>query len=266
MNRNFIEISHIVCGENEISKKSEQKLNPWLKKSECLLNFLLKLNYHKTPVKIDSYDDSDGYFYIFVSEKYIAAPRSIHVCNDLMQNGHYLDATILLRSLFDNFVLCRYLYNYKNYTRNYLHGEKVKIGKKNTHIGQKIIYEKFSPGFYSKYYGDWLSAVAHGKYKAHNYTVDRADPDNPRTIVIPEFNLDHASIIIKSLIPIFFGYLSWFNVFFEESERDLPADIEEERICLINWLQDQHKKNLESHPKSQDWYKAINKLIGISEE
>lgn len=180
-----------------------------------------------------------------------------------MEQGHYLNAMIQLRSLLDYFVSCRYLYNHPQHVIPYRKKQKCMIGGEEKWLGTSQIYRYFSKDFYDRYYGDMLSSLSHGKVGPSIYRVDRSNPFGARVIMVPEFNLKHSFSIINHLIPIVYGYLSHREMFFKERLKKLPTDLEEECKSTMGWLIECHWKQAEQHPESKEWVEGINKLIGI---
>lgn len=84
--------------------------------------------------------------------------------------------------------------------------------------------------------------------------------------MVPEFNVQYAFSIINHLVPIVFGYLSHYDALFKDWKKDLPDEIEQERLTSMKWLKDQHSNNLKNNPQSLKWFNAINLVVGIPEE
>lgn len=106
MEKRFLSHSDIVRAERITANISRQKIGKWLDHFEKLMDLLLKLNYFYKTDKKASDDDLSSWLFSFFNEEYMEAPYSLHVCNSLMEKGHYLNAMIQLRSLLDYFVSC----------------------------------------------------------------------------------------------------------------------------------------------------------------
>ena len=183
-----------------------------------------------------------------------------------MEKGNYLNAIIQLRSLLDYFVSCRYFDYNPSHLIPYSKQEKCLIKGKEKWLGTNEIYGFFSKDFYRDYYGNLLSVITHGKSELPLYRIDRSNLQSPRVIMAAEFNLKHAFFIINHLVPIIFGYLSHYGTFFEDWKKDLPEEIEQERLSSMKWLKDQHSNNLKNNPECRKWFNSINLVIGIPEE
>lgn len=253
----------ILCAEEETSAIARIKIEKWFIKFDQLINLLLKLNYYFDITKSATEETSENWLFAFANGKYYEAPYSLHVCHSLMKKGHYLNAMIQLRSLLDYFVSCRYFHKNPQHIMPYRKGQKCLIKGKEIWLGTSQIYGYFSEDFYDRYYGDMLSCLSHGKVGPEIYRIGRSDPNESRVVLVPEFNLQHSFVIINHLIPIFYGYLVHWEVFFEGWMKSLPTELEKERIEEIAWLKKQHQK--EKHPpQSADWIEGIDKVIGIS--
>ena len=254
----------IIHAEKVTAARSRQEIGNWLEKFEYLINLLLKLNYFfkiNLPVEDDNPDD---WFFAFAYEKYLEAPYSLHVCNSLMEQGHYLNAMIQLRSLLDYFVSCRYLHKHPQHVIPYRSGQKCLIEGKKGWLRTSQIYKYFSESFYDSYYGDMLSCLSHGKVGLEIYRIDRSNSKEARVILVPEFNLRHSFSIINHLVPMIYGYLSHYLEFFDVRLKEIPLELNKERIMMADWLKDQHMKRSEKHPESNVWTEGMNCIIGIS--
>lgn len=145
----------------------------------------------------------------------------------------------------------------------YRNGQKCLIDGKEKWLGTSQIYGCFSEDFYDHYYGDMLSCLNHGKV-TEPYRIDRSNPLEARIILVPEFNLRHSFSIINHLVPIVYGYLSHWGVFFEGWTNQLPSELEKERVETVAWLKKHHQQQKEKHPESAAWVEGINRVIGIT--
>lgn len=263
MSKRFVTYADIVLAEEATSARTSKEIGKWLGKFEGLIDLLLSLNYFFVNDRLAVDDDSADWFFDFAHEKYLEAPYSLHVCNTLMKRGNYLNAMIVLRSLLDYFVSCRYLYHHQQHVIPYRKKQKCLIDGKQKYLGTSHIYGYFSEDFYDRYYGDMLSSLSHGKVGPSLFRIDRSNPIESRVLIVPEFNLKHSFLIINHLIPILYGYLSNREIFFQELLKTLPYDLEKKCQVAITWLEENHRKQAVINPECKDWVEGINKIIGM---
>jgi hypothetical protein len=261
LEKRLLDYSDILFHENLTSEKSGQKIGKWFVKFEKLVDLLLKLNYH-IDTSTPNEDRPENWLFSFIHGKYLEAPYSLHICNFLMKQGHYLNALIQLRSLLDYFVSCRYFHLHPEQIIPFMKGKKVQIGKKMVWLGTGYIYKFFSSEFYKKYYGDWLSCLSHGKGFESVYRVNRTETDS-NVIMVPTFNLKHAFSLINHIVPIFYGYMKHRETFFSERLLPLPVELQSSLDEWLDWSKKFHFEQAISHPASKEWVKQLNHVIGI---
>jgi hypothetical protein len=265
MSRRLLNYRDILRAEEVTAAIAREKIGDWFDKFEQVNNLLLKLNYYFDNAKSATEETSRNWLFSFAQGKYLEAPHSLHVCNSLMERGHYLNAVIQLRSMLDFFVSCRYFHNNPQHLIPYKKSQKRQIEGKEIWLGPSQIYGYFSKDYYDRYYGDMLSCLSHGKIGTEIYRIDRSNPLEARVILVSEFNLIHSFTIINHLVPIMYGYLSHWEIFFENWTKPVPPELENERIDMVKWLKKLHQEQKEKFPGSTDWVDGINKIIGITE-
>jgi hypothetical protein len=146
---------------------------------------------------------------------------------------------------------------------SYRKGEKCLIGENEKWLKISHIYEFFSKDFFDRFYGAMLSKLSHGKAGVGIYRFDRSNPQDPRVIMVPEFNLNHVGLIINHIVPIIYGYLSHWEAFFEGRRKQLPSELENERIEAMGWLNRHFLKQKDANPESVEWEEGMSKILGI---
>lgn len=262
--KRLLNYSDILLHEELTSEKSKQEIGKWFSKFEKLVDLLLKLNYY-IDTSSHNEDSPEDWLFLFTHGKYLEAPYSLHVCNSLMEKGHYLNALIQLRSLLDYFVSCRYFHLHPERIIPYMKREQCPIGKKNVWIGTSHIYKHFSEEYYKKYYGDWLSCFSHGKGTESLFRVNREESSS-NVILVPTFDLKHAFSIINHIVPILYGYLKHREIFFQGRLMSLPLELKEMLDEWLEWLRKFHVEQVIRHPISREWVEQVNQVIGIADE
>ncbi len=253
----------ILRAEILTAERTRNEMGKWFVKFEQLMDILIKLNYYYSDTESATDETPENCFFAFANGKYLEAPHSIHVCHSLMEKGHYLNAMIQLRSVLDYFVSCRYFHNNLQHITPYRKEERCLIGGKKKWLGTSEIYGFFSKDFYDRYYGNMLSKLSHGKTGTAIYRIDLSNSQEPRIIMVPEFNLNHVALIINHIVPVIYGYLSHWEVLFEERRKQLPSELEEERIEAMGWLKSHFQKQKDTYPESVEWAEGMSKILGI---
>lgn len=163
----------------------------------------------------------------------------------------------LLEKVFSNALL-----HFEDRLRHIEKGKNANRRKKKW-LGTSEIYGFFSKDFYDRYYGDMLSTLSHGKGATEIFRIDRTNPQEERIILVPEFNHKYAFSIINHLIPIIYGYLSHWELFFEGRTLPLSSELAKERAETIAWLKEQLQQQPQKHPESTAWAEGIKKIISF---
>lgn len=255
----LLSLEDIIKGEVETYQITHSFLKGIHDNVPRAINVLLQLMYFTGPEK--DINTLEGEFHSYVWHQYIQAPYSFRACYILYERGHYLNASILFRSLLESFIQCRYLFNHKDRVSAVWSGRKIKVGNKEKYIRIKDMFEEICPGYFDKYYGKQLSGFAHGKIAANIFRVKRKSPMQGETIVIPKFDVDLATYVINNIVALLFGYLNFFPKFFPEGFASLNVNLLDEYNHSKEWLQKGMNSHKKEHPRSLAWYKHMDKII-----
>ena len=259
----FVEYADIEREAQKVGDISRQTIGIWCTSHfPRMINILLKLNYfieNSSNGNIKS--DPAACYVAIVHEKYIEAPHSLYACNDLMVKGHYLNAIIQARALFDSFVTCKYLYTRREHAIPYLLKEKIFVGKDEKYLGMGDMYKALGrKKFYDKYWGDILSNIAHAKPGIVYFRINKR---TGRWRMVPEFDINEATIIINMLMPVIYGFIINYEHFFEGHVSEIPVETREEAKAVLALIK-KHQDNMSAkYAYMADWLGEVNALCDI---
>lgn len=269
--KQFVEFSDIEQAAQIVHNQTFQVIERWCLKFPEMINLLLKLNYFIENHKSESIDsDATACAFTITQEKYLEAPYSMYVCNDLMVKGHYLNALIQARSLLDYFITCKYFHIKPEHAIPYKNREKCTIegNKKPQWLSMSDMYKVTSTDhFFRQYWGNLLSGITHGKPGTIYFRTKSATSAEGTVVqemlVVPEFHLKNSFAVINILIPLIYGYLTYREVLFAGHLKDLPSELSEEIKETLKWIKNYQDELLKKNPEMEDWVKEINNLCNI---
>ncbi len=257
MKKRFIKLQDILTGEENTKGKTSNILLGSCNYLPYCIDSLLKLIYF-IPTTNDT-DTNEGIFNSYCHSQYLIAPYSFRSCYILWERGHYSDATIILRSILESIIQIRYLYTHKEKSKIVWTTGDVKIGGMLSSIG-------VSKDFYKKSYGSVMSGISHRKIAADIFRVNRESTTQAKVIMIPEFNSFFASYVVNNFTALLKGYFNFFEILFPKGYLVLKSELTvfDRYKKSINWLDLCIQQHKEEFPKSQQWYKDIEKIITLS--
>lgn len=215
-----------------------------------IIDIFLKLQYFVG--ELDLVDTKFGQFQSFCFDSYIQAPYTFWVTFNLYQKGYYLEATILLRHSLEVFIQLKYFYKYPEKLKEHLIGRFINFS---------TMFKEFtSKEFYEVHYGHLLSSFAHGKLAKNIYRLEQ-NIDSRSIIMGCQFNPDHATYIINQTMPLLFGYLNLFSVFFPNNTLNQSGVHYTNYTESLDWLKLLMADHKKTFPKVLDWYEDIDSLI-----
>lgn len=198
-------------------------------------------------------DSPYGTFQSFCLDSYIQAPYTFWIIFDLYQKGYYLEAITLYRHSIEIYVQLKYFHKYNDRIAEHLTGNWISF--------KKLFMEFTSEEFYSKFYGHLLSSFAHGKLAKNIFRYENISSPERSIIMGCKFNSDNATYIMNQNIPLLFGYLNHYHIFFPKNDLQKDQVINNRYEQMMAWLKlamDDHKKTF---TQSLIWYKDMDKLI-----
>jgi len=247
-------MNYIYLKETEI--KTKQKLvidrRYWFDKMPDLVDSLYESNYF---IKWNENFDDEQNFIIFANTTYQNIPYTFRVLEIILKNGYYLESSILIRTLYEMFVKVRYFYQHKE--KCLLYSQKaIKIQYKN-------MFDEFSLGLYEVLYKQLLSEFAHGGYGVSIFRSKNIAPNTLEPIMGNFYSEKFTSYIINFCTQLFYGFLNYIPIFFEEYEKSAPPEVKVKRETNIKWLEDRINDQIKDHPKVGEFYKLLFPLIKI---
>ncbi|MDD2235233.1 MAG: hypothetical protein PHV03_10120 [Desulfitobacteriaceae bacterium] len=215
-----------------------------------ILDTFLKLSYFIG--ETEDVETSIGVYQSFCTTTYMQAPYTANVIYDLYERGYYLEGIVLCRHLLEAFIQMKYFQRYPDKIKDHIGGKRIRFVN---------MFDEFSEGYYKKFYGGQLSEAAHGMLFKDIFRFERKSPTEARTIMGCEFNAEFSSYLINTSVPIIFGFLNFFPSVYQKntiySDQEFKRAYDYSRL----WLDEAMKSHMEANPKSEEWYKHINRFV-----
>ena len=244
--------------ESEIikRKKTQDELKGVYQLFTSIYNVLILLPFYKG--ELCSNDDEEKVliqdaFQFFIHDTGFKV-RNIML---LMEIGGYVDASILLRSLLETFVIYKYfiMNNDGSGLKEYFEINPTKRKK------IKDIFEVVIPGFYDKYYAS-LCLNTHGNpfsqavYRSN--VVDGSPSSNINNINIKTF-----SIIYNQLLPLIIGVINLYKYVYPKNILDNEKITKDELPKIYNYILSDIEYREKNYPMQKEMIDYYNKIIEI---
>ncbi|MUK89309.1 hypothetical protein GMD78_13100 [Ornithinibacillus sp. L9] len=246
----YLDLEFILNSEIETLRNTNNNLNGVVTNTPKVINTLVKLPYYTG--ELESVDKTYGAFQGYCKEHYLQSPYTFLSIYESWKKGYYLESVILYRHLLEVYVQMRYFEKNHKRLEGYLTGTD--------RIRMVNMFDEFSQGFYHDFYGRQLSTITHGKIGKSLFRIIRTSPEKGRVIMGCEYNEFLASYVMNIYVPLIFGYINFFNIFFPNNtlDGDILIEIKESKDWLEMFM-NEHKK---AYPKSiEPFYRHFDKYI-----
>lgn len=243
----MIDIHDIIKAEANVILETSTQFSGWSKWFTRIINFLIESNNFFALPSLKE-ESGNNFFLVFARENYVEFPYSLYVCNSLIDRGHYLNAMIEIRALYDSFVTCRYLYCNQEHSIPYTKGEK--LIKTNKYLSSSDMYSYFSSDFAKKHYG-LLSIFSHGKFGSKIFRFDYG-AEATKIHLLPYFDKKYAGFIINHLYPLMYGIIRFRPIFFEHCLKPYSSALADEHREIIVFLEECVNSRDQLYP-SEEW-------------
>ncbi len=257
MKQRLLNVNDVLKGEMQTIADTQHIYKGISNEIPRVLNVLLQLNYFKgraPDIKTD-----EGNFHSYCGHQYLHSPYSFRGCYILWERGYYLEAAIIFRVILERFIQIRHVYKHKNLVTVVWSSIKHKTIKPNR-VTFKTMFNDITPGYYDKWYGGMLSGFAHSKVAANYFRIRRSSPTDAKVNMIPSFD-ERGTLVINHMIPLLFGYLRFFPIFFPSGFKSISCDLLKEYDSSISYLQVFMTGFKKRFPKSLSWYEHIDKIV-----
>lgn len=215
-----------------------------------IIDTLFKILYYCG--ELSSVDTDYGEFQSFCFDSYVQIPYTAWVIFELYNKGYYLEAVTLLRNMLEVFVQLKYFFKYP---------DKISQHLTVRYISFSTMFNEFtSKDFYRIHYGHLLSSFAHGKLAKNIFRYERPSSNDRNTIMGCKFNPDNATYVMNQTIPLLFGYLSHFPIFFPNNTLGADKNISDYNNS-VDWIRRFMADHKKTFPSSLSWYNDMDKLI-----
>ncbi|MGG1675033.1 hypothetical protein ACIFOT_04685 [Neobacillus sp. NRS-1170] len=241
-------VKHIVKSEETVKEFTRNYLKGIHDNIPKIMDVFFKLgHFFGKTADVETYE---GAAQSICKLQYLQSPYSFWSIYNQFEKGYYLEAQVLYRHVLEAFIQMRYFHKYPSKLIDHINGSK--------RINFSVMFNEFSPGFYKLYYRKHISEAVHGLAIKDFYRVDRL---NNRTIMGLEFNVDVASSIINQFIPLLFGFLNGFTLFFPQNTLSLNQEVTNNFTNSQEWLEYAMKSHKKANPNSLIWSNHMKELV-----
>jgi len=250
-------VEYLVQSEEEVRQATHASWDA----GAALLGYidtLLLLPYAIQTAEEKNDDSSESMFRFWVFDRYVQAPYSFRALLILWERGYYAEATPVLRHILETFIQIRYFLDHRDRFQKH-----VLATTQRERVPFYDMFEEFSPGYYHKHYGRWLSGVSHAGLAALVFSefIPPAEPSGTGTQVPKsgcEFSEKNFSWLMNQTLPLVYGYLNYFPMCF----KTVPdADIETRRTAAMKQLEEWESGYRKAHPRAEEWLNLMDKIV-----
>jgi len=214
--------------EVEVHRDTRQHDAKGLVSLTNLVNIFFRLSYYgKEPGVTNSADHPFLYVAFFV---YYRLPYTLRCIQELWMQGHYLEATVLLRHLLEGLVALRYFHSRREKVETHYD-----FASKKGKIQWKQMFDECAPGLY-EYYGR-ISNMAHGGIRANFFRTYEASQTRPDILMGNKFIRDLANYVYVHAGIVSYGYLNYASTFFPSLDSRIDATTLQRKTEMLRYLE-----------------------------
>lgn len=247
----------ILIAETAVQEETYKTYEKWFGRFAQAIDVLLELCYYKCILPDDI--NSNEYLFIFRAlDTYYEVPLSFRSVSVLMEKGYYHESLNCCRSILENLVKYKYLFDHKDHIIAYetdgkdSNGKKVTIRRAWEHVAgkdsQKTTYH-FLSKFEHKNFGSSLPRLNASMSSASTFSL------------LPTFNKTLAGVVINNLLFLVFGYINLAERFFPYEKPIAQANFFDNYSDIKEFLHQQIQKQKIDFPQSTAWCEIMQKII-----
>jgi|GEM_PF-6170265 len=247
----------ILEAETLVQEQTYELYGKWFVRFGQAIDILLELCYHEC--SLPGEQNSDDYCFIVATlYSYYEMALSFRSCSVLMEKGLYQDSLNCCRSLLENLVKYKYLFDHKDQIIAYetdgkdSKGEKVTIRRAWEHVAGK--------GSQKKTY-HFLSKFEHRNFGSSLPRLNAVSNKSKTISLLPRFNKLLAEIAINNLLFLLFGYINLADRFFPYKQPIHLANFFESYTDIKTFFHAQIQKKKTDFPQSAQWCEVMEKIV-----
>lgn len=182
-------------------------------------------------------------------------PFKVRNILNLMEIGSYVDATILFRSVIENFII--YKYYILNNDGNGLSRYMLRQSKRSI----KDIFESVIPGYYDTIYAE-LCKFTHNDPLILAIFRSNVKKGSLKTN-INNINLDWFSYVINQLLPVIIGVLNLYKYAYPQNKITDDENLIKELNFVVEFIINDIEDRKNSCPLQKEMINYYNKIIDI---
>ena len=196
----------------------------------------------------------------FIFERCVLAPYGLRAAWLVTTAGYYPEGATLVRHLLETFVRLRYFAKHPEKLFEHLDpGQKARITF-------RTMFDELSPGYYVKPYRT-LSTIAHGgiglsAFSGMEYQRDDTGKATAQPHAGVTYDPKRSSFVTNQMMELISGYLRCFPSWFPTHSQRVDTETERRRTGDLSTLAEWRKGLEQTHPKTSEWLKQSQVLMG----
>lgn len=245
--------SDIKRQEVSVREATHQRLAGFCDYFDDSINLLIRL-YYRFP-KIENVESPEGGYLSQLGYWFYMTTFSFRAAFLLMENGYYLEANTICRSLIETYVKMRYFAVHQDALKTF---ERPSVNsKKRPSITFKTMFDEVLPGYYDAHYRWMLSHMAHGGAGSMLFKADiSGGPKNIKADQGVVFSEKWASFIMNNLTCFIFGYLRLYKHQFADDWDEMDKNILAEFQRLEVILEKAFNEHIKLKGGENEWHKT----------
>ncbi|MDO8733775.1 MAG: hypothetical protein Q7K21_01270 [Elusimicrobiota bacterium] len=251
---NIMDLGYLITSENETKLITEKTIVKVPKHIPNIINTLFAINYCHG--NLDDVETQSGVYQSFCCNRYITLPYTTWSIYSLWIRGNYLESVILFRHILEMFIQFKYFGIYPEKL-----GPHIAAKTSKDRVSFKNIFDEFSEGYYTKYYGRLLSSCAHGGIMSTYFRVDHHPRSGGKVYTQNEYVQEKAGYIMNQLFIILLGYLYLFPIIFPTNTLSDNSDISNLYDTTIKWFEHWWSDYKKQFPEANGWCQHMDKFV-----
>jgi hypothetical protein len=212
---------------------TSQRLNGYYKFYPKVIDLLFSLQYEQGDMQDVNTDY--GSFQGRADVDYSQLPYTFNSIFMLINKGYYLEATILVRQVFETLVQLRYFHKNSNIMTEHILGKYISFKDMMNDITTKDIYRHYRT----------LCSYSHGFIMKDLQRTFREDKDNPTRILGNFYNEQNCTIVTNFIFDLLIGVLLLYKEIFDCNTLDKSEEVSKLYSDILVWClggRESHKR------------------------
>ena len=243
------DIESLKASELETELHTSLRLNGYYDLIPKVIDLLFTLQYMEG--QLDDINTFYGGFQSRADVDFSQLPYTYNSVFLLINKGYYLEATILVRNLFETLVQLRYFYKNPELMKLHIEGKYISFKDMMSNITRKDIYKRYRT----------LCSYSHGFVMKDLQRTFRENKENPTRMLGNFYYERNCSIVLNFIFDLLIGFLEAYKCVFPNNTIGSNEEVSEKYYEVLEWCIGGRESHKNMFPDSIEFHNIMDGLI-----